>query len=110
MCLLSVSVYIFHVGFPLTFRCDMARWLSQDEAKGLQSSMVSRHREPGHRRRTRQTGNRAGKSEAGTVSRPTAMKTGALWSNGRAMAARQSGQFKRSGVGGRLIITLAVNI
>lgn len=28
----------------------------------------------------------------------------------KAMAARQSGQFKGSGVGGRLIITLAVNI
>lgn len=31
-------------------------------------------------------------------------------SDGQAMAARQSSQFKRSGVGGRLIITLAVNI
>lgn len=30
--------------------------------------------------------------------------------DGEAMAARQSSQFKRSGVGGRLIITLAVNI
>lgn len=31
-------------------------------------------------------------------------------SDGEALAARQSSQFKRSGVGGRLIITLAVNI
>lgn len=30
--------------------------------------------------------------------------------DGEAMAARQSGQFKRSGFGWRLIITLAVNI
>lgn len=69
--LLSVSVFFFHVGFPLTFRCNMARWLSQDEAKGLESSMVSRRREPRHRWGTRQSGNGAGKSEAGTVSRPT---------------------------------------
>lgn len=94
----------------------MTQWFSQDEAKGLKTSKVSWLRQPGRISNTVQK-SRKGKTK---VDEDEEGYTDGYWNrctfdvnvsnDSEALAAGLRSQFKSSGVGGRLIITLAVNI